>query len=172
MRRKLLQVTMVLLLASLPLSGCFLFSPVEKVEIPVPLAGVNARIEVWGNTSSEGRFEIVVTTPSGNERHSLWEDWGPAQRVSLYLTADRRLVALGGGGIAEMIVIPLRTKPKWIPYANRPRENGDDWTYLGAIDRYRKHLLFYMPSQQKECVPLYGAGFSPYRKSHQDEHSC
>ena len=162
---------LVLAAASI-LAGCFAFSPAEQFIVPLPLNGAVARVEVWRNTSSEGRFEIAVETSHGSESHVLWDDWGPAQRTSLYLTADRRLVVLGGGGIAEMIAVPPRTKPRWLPYAKRPMETGDAWQYLGAVDRYLDHLVFYLPSQQKECIPLYGAGTSPYRKPHQSENSC
>ena len=160
------------LAAALGLSGCFVFSPAEQVAVPIPIDDALARIEVWGNTFSEGRFEISVQTRFGAEKHVLWEDWGPAQRASLYLTRDRRLVVLGGGGVAEMIAIPQKAQPRWLPYAERPKESGDEWQYLGAVDRSVDHLLFYPPSQQKECIPLYGAGWSRYRKSYQDEHSC
>lgn len=160
------------LAVALTLSGCFLFSPVEQVVVPLPLEDAIVRVEVWGNTTSEGRFEVSVQNHFGAEKHFLWDDWGPAQRASLYLAPDRRLVVLGGGGIAEMIIIPPKAQPHWLPYAERPKESGDEWKYLGAIDRDVDHLVFYAPSRQRECIPLYGAGSSPYRKSHQNEHSC
>jgi hypothetical protein len=170
-RNGLLKITSALS-AALCFSGCSLFSPAEQVKVPSPIFGVSARVEVWGNTSSEGRFEFAVETPHGSEKHKLWEDWGPAQRVSIYVTPDKRFVALGGGGIAEMFAVSPQAKPEWIPYAQRPKENGENWIYLGAVDRHARHLVFYEPSQQQECVPLYGAGSSPYRQSHQNGGHC
>lgn len=163
--------------ALLPLltSGCFLFAPVDRVAVQVAGTDATAIIEVWGNTTSEGRFEIVVTTPRGTVRRELWEDWGPAQRVSLYLTHRRQLVAMGGGVYTEMVAIPPDSPPKSIALATRPRDNGDDWRYLGAVDRRDAHLAqlsFRSAVQEAECLPLYGEGLSPYRKSHQQSGFC
>jgi hypothetical protein len=147
-------------------------APTEEIAVPLPIDGAKARVQVWGNTSSEGRFEVVVDTPKGSERRVLWEDWGPAQRTSLYFTPSNWLVVLGGGGRAEMISLSSEAAPRCIPYLERPKQNGEGWRYLGAVDRHLDRLIYYAPSLQDECIPLYGAGSSPYRKEHQDEGSC
>ena len=114
-----------------------------------------------------------MTTKLGSAQHELWENWGPARRASLYLSLDDRLVVLGGGGLAEMFDVSRDASPRWIPYEQRPKESGDDWEYLrAAVDGGVDELTFYPPSVQTECIPLYGAGSSAYRKSHQDERSC
>jgi len=71
-----------------------------------------------------------------------------------------------------MIALSPKSKPHWIPYGQRPKESGNDWKYLGAVDRDGNHLVYYTPTKQQECVPLYGGGSSPYRKPHQEQHSC
>jgi hypothetical protein len=162
----------VSLIVLLSLSSCVFVAPADEVRVPVSVEGVEVRVQVWGNTSSEGRFELVVSTPEGRERRVLWKDWGPAQRVSLYLTPQRALVALGGGGGAEMISVKAGSAPRWVPYPQRPKENGEDWKYLGAVDRSVRRLVYYAPADQPECIPLYGAGSSPYRRDHQDEGTC
>ncbi len=154
------------------LLACSFVKPADEVTVALPLDGMMARVQVWGNTSSEGRFEILVETPKGTERRVLWEDWGPAQRASLYLTPNNWLVVMGGGGDTEMIALSSGSAPRWVPYNQRPRQGGEDWTYLGAVDRSVDHLVYYSPVHQRECIPLYGAGSSPYRKAHQDEHYC
>jgi hypothetical protein len=169
------RLLMILLLA-LPLSACFLIAPTDSVTVPLPGLHSKARVEVWGNTFSEGRFEIVVTSPEGSARSVLWEDWGPAQRASLYLTPDNWLVVLGGGSINEMIEIPASAPPKIVPHERRPRDAGDQWAYLGAVDRGYVggvvRLKFFSPSEQPECVPMYGEGRSPYRVQHQESRPC
>lgn len=158
--------------ALLGLASCAFFQPAEEVIVPLDVNGAAAHIQVWGNTTSEGRYEVVVTTKLGSAQHELWENWGPARRASLYLSLDDRLVVLGGGGSAEMFDLSRDTPPRWIPYDQRPKESGDDWQYLGAVDGGVDELTFYPPSVQPECIPLYGAGSSPYRRSHHDERSC
>jgi hypothetical protein len=158
--------------ALLGLGSCALFQPAEEVVVPIDVDGAEARIQVWGNTTSEGRYEVVVTTKLGSAKHELWENWGPARRANLYITRDERLVVLGGGGAAEMFDLSRDVHPQWMPYDQRPKESGDDWLYLGVVDGGVDELTFYPPSVQPECIPLYGAGFSSYRKSHQDERSC
>lgn len=149
------------LLLEIGLAACM----ARETVIPLPFDGSVVRIQVWQSFDSDGRYEAVVETPSGSAQHLLWNDWGPAQRANLYLTHDRRLVVIGGGGQSEMFSLPPHSPPKWVPYNQRPRESGDDWTYLGAtaVD----HRV-----PQEECIALFGAGSSPYRKAHQSEHSC
>ena len=76
--------------------------PDETVSLPLPINEMTATIEVWGNTHSEGRLELVVNSEQGILRKTLWEDWGPAQRSSFYRTEEGWLVVLGGG--AEAVV--------------------------------------------------------------------
>ena len=158
------------------LSGCFLFQPADAVDIVLPFDGTAARIEVWGNTWSEGRFEVVVQTPSGTVRDVLWEDWGPAQRASLYLTPEDWLVVLGGGGVARMIDLSAGGAPRVVPSREQLRQKSELWTYLGVVDRViekrEARLRFFDPSTQPECIPLYGAGSSPYRIAFQDTGFC
>lgn len=158
--------------ALLGLAGCGYPRPADEVVVPLHANGAEVHIQVWGNTTGDGRYEVVVTTKSGSAQHELWKNWGPARRASLYLSLDDRLVVLGGGGSAEMFDLTRDTPPRWIPYEHRPKESGDDWRYVGAVDADADKLIFYPPSVQPECIPLYGAGSSPYRRSHQDERSC
>lgn len=152
------------------LSSCFFFAPDEEVIVPLPVEGTYARIQVWGNTISDGRYEVVVASPLGSSRQKLWEDWGPAQRASLYWSLDGRLIVIGGGGNTAMFVVPRAARPRRIPFHDWPREGGEDWRYLGAVDG--DDLTYFPPSAQRECIPLHGAGFSLYRRSHQDQGSC
>lgn len=158
--------------AAIGLSSCAFFSPTESVAVPFLVNGSQVRIQLWGDTLSEGRFEILLSNQHGSARKVLWEDWGPAQRVSLYISRDGRLIVLGGGGIAEMFLLPRSSAPGWLTYRQRPKEDGNDWHYLGAVDRDNRDLEFLRPVAQRECVPLYGAGTSSYRKAHQDRGSC
>ena len=111
----------------------------------------------------DGRFVAAVQNRYGTESHDLWEDWGPAQRASIYLADDGRVIVLGGGGRDARFKLPSHAAPNWIPYSERPSETGADWHYIGAVDREQGDLVFYGPTTQPECIPLYGAGFSPYR---------
>lgn len=156
--------------AALALAGCFFFRPAEEVVVPLPVPGTEVRMQVWADTMSDGRFEAVVSSPHGSTRRLLWEDWGPAQRASLYWARDGRLIILGGGGHSEMFALSRDAPPQAIPFADQPGETGDKWRYLGAVDGH--DLAYFPPSAQRECIPLYGAGWSPYRKAHQDQHSC
>jgi hypothetical protein len=85
----------VLAASLVSLSSCFFFAPDEEVIVPLPVEGTYARIQVWGNTISDGRYEVVVASPLGSSRQKLWEDWGPAQRASLYWSLDGRLIVIG-----------------------------------------------------------------------------
>lgn len=129
--------------------------PVHDVLVPLPIESAVAHVEVWGNTTSDGRFELRVENHNGEARHMLWEDWGPAKRVSLYLTPKGWLVALGGGGMAEMFELRPELPPRWVDDSEQPITDGADWTYIGVVDRSDDGLRFYSPSEQQECVPTY-----------------
>jgi len=73
------------------LASCAFIQPTEEVIVPLDVNGAAAHIQVWGNTTSEGRYEVAVTTKLGSAQHELWENWGPARRASLYLSLDDRL---------------------------------------------------------------------------------
>jgi hypothetical protein len=152
--------------------GLSFLRPVHDVSVPLPVASAIAHVEVWGNTTSDGRFELLVENGYGEARHTLWEDWGPAQRVSLYLTPKGWLVALGGGGMDQMFDLQPDLPPRWVEDADRWAGDGADWTYIGAVDRAADSLRFYSAAEQAECVPMFGVGESPYRKAHQAEGFC
>jgi hypothetical protein len=142
--------------------------PVEDVAVVLPVNGAVAHIQVWGNTLSDGRFELLVENGQGKLRSVLWENWGPAYRVSLYLTPDRRLVVGGGGGIVEMFEILADAPPRPVADAAWAGTDGEDWQYLGVVDRAGSTLRFFSSAEQKECLPMYtDESDSPYRKSHQ-----
>lgn len=144
----------------------------------LPMGSATARLRI--DTSSLDYnlkpYEIVVETSYGSAEHTLWIDWGPAQRTSLYRTKDDWLVVLGGGGTAEMFMVVGTSGPRWVPYQDRPTTDGRDWTYLGAFDTYSangyRRFRWYPTGQFGECFPMYGAGDSPYRKDHQHASSC
>ena len=144
----------------------------EAVGLRLPGGGASAHVWAESEGLGEQRLMIAVQNSRGRVSRTLWVDWGPAHRVNLYLTSEGWLAALGGGGDAEMFEIPSGARPRWIPYDNRPRSDGRDWQYIGVIDQFEGKLKYFSPAQSTECLPMYGAGFSPYRKVHQAEHDC
>jgi hypothetical protein len=139
----------------------------EEVVVTLPIASALARVQ-----AADGGYVIVVETPHGRIRHKLWEDWGPADRTSLYVTPEGWVVALGGGGEDTMIAITGASAPALVAARERGRTNPDAWLYIGAVDVQDRRLRFFAPSEQAECFAMFGAGASPYRKDHQAEHFC
>lgn len=156
-------VTLIVMTAFVAVSLC---RP-EEVAVPLPIASAIARIQ-----AADGGYVIVVETSHGRLRHRLWEDWGPADRTSLYVTPEGWVVALGGGGEDTMITIAGASAPVLVDIGERRRTNSETWRYVGAVDRQDRRLRFFAPSEQAECFAMFGAGSSPYRREHQVEHFC
>jgi hypothetical protein len=119
-----------------------------------------------------GDYYVSVRSPRGHASALMWRNWGPAHRASFYLTPERTLVVLHPGGGNTFIALeprPLEFRPRRLP------GNDGEWRYLGAVDRdarRRSNLRFFAPDEQRECIPLLGAGSSSFRREHQLQHSC
>lgn len=154
------------------LVGRFWVMPGQEVAVYLPARSAVAYVQVWANSMMEGRYEVLVATQHGRLRRILWEDWGPAQRASLYLTPEGWLAILGGGGDATIIAIPENARPFEVPRTELQNVRSETWHYVGAVDRANRRLRFFSPDDQSECFPMFGEGNSPYRKAHQVEGSC
>ena len=165
----------LLLAPVVAVGGCvarFTFWPAEEVTIELPEALGVAHVQVWGNTMSEGRHELLVRTPRGSVRRVMWEDWGPAQRTSLYLTPGRHLVAIGGGSVAAVVTVDAGARPALGRLDGAERES-ERWRYLGAVDRDdRRGYFLWPPNQFRECNAEFGAGSIPYRRTAVEHDFC
>lgn len=129
-----------------------------------------ARIQKWHTFSTE-QFVLRVDSPDGTTNAVLWENWGPAHRVSLYIAPNERLIALGGGGKAQAFDVSKSKPPQQVDLVYG--EDSSGWRYIGVVDYdEQRQLRFFLPSEERECVPMYGAGQSPYRLVYQDQNNC
>ena len=163
---------MIATVGLLLLTGCDLFGPSQSVTVQLPLAGATVRVENFGELNSNGRFELVVRNDRGEVRQMLWRDWGPAQRTNLYWAEGQRVIAIGGPGVIEMVDLPPGAPPRWIEPADHPQDDGAGWTYLGAVDRRNRNLVFLPASIERECIALFGVGSQNYRAAAQAQHHC
>jgi hypothetical protein len=106
----------------LTVGGCGVLWPGNDVVVHLPIEEAVAHVETWSDLG-EGRLMLKVSTRRGSLRTDLWRDWGPAQRVSLYLTPEGWLVALGGGGTAIMVDLKSPGGPREVMWPERPGDS-------------------------------------------------
>lgn len=146
-----LKITEFLFLAPLLASCSQLTSPVQVVQIPVALPGIDARWEFWADNLDDGRYVLSVSNHYGKLTLPMWHEWGPAQRIKIYLTPDKELYVYGLGGDA-FVGFSRKSKPYLIQPSGETARKLDtvSWRYLGAIDGVKK-LAFYPPQAKAEC---------------------
>lgn len=142
--------------------------PAYEAAVKLPMGDATARFQAWHGLLSSAPFRLRVDTPRGSMSTELWSDWGPASDINLYQTPENWLVGIGGGGTSVIIDVMNPNGPSLVLGAKQAKTNDEDWTYLGlaAGDSF-------IPANEKpECIALFGAGYSPYRKKFQVEHLC
>jgi hypothetical protein len=140
------------------------------VRLPIGSNAV-AYVQEWVRWDAiDGHFWLVVKTPEGEVTTKMWEDWGPARSANLYVTPENTLVVIGAGGV-DTFVRFVGEKPE---LGAGPVSASEHWIYLGAVapgGKDWRELKFYSADTHRECVDLFGAGASPYRKQFQ-KNSC
>ncbi len=122
---------------------------------------------------NDGRYEILIDAPHGRLRRVLWENWGPATKVNLYLTPEGWIVMLGDGSGLTAIALFEGKAPTEVQDAEAWKADAETWRYLGVAASVRPGLMeFYTPDESPECVPLFGVGGFPHRAMHQREGHC
>ena len=97
---------------------------------------------------SGGRY-LTISTPSYSVRREIdgW-DWFYQPRTSIYETRNREIVVSDNTAayIFDPNTLELRSLFPW--------SNGDDWTYIGALDydETGENLQFFSSSQEAECL--------------------
>ena len=157
-----------ILLACLCLGAC---NAMPWLEAPVDLPdGSIARVMIRAG----GEYRVTVEGANGSASHSLdmSVDDGD-RRANLYWTPEHWLVVIDSGGMETFFDLTPGQPPtddvRERPAAGRSR----DWRYLGVVKRTSGDALtFRAPSQEQECIALYGEGSTPYRLQAQHENGC
>lgn len=142
--------------------------PVEEAVVPLPMGNAVARFQTWGGGWGTLPFVLRVDTPRGTISTKLWADWGPAGEINLYQTSENWLVGIGGGGETIVIDVMSASGPRVVIGEEQKTTNDENWKYLGIAFR----SVFATPESVPECIALLGAGYTPYRKKFQVDHSC
>lgn len=122
---------------------------------------VTVAIETWAE--GEGRYTIKVSNDVGSTRRELWEDWGPAQRMSLYLSPEGWVVVLGGP--THAVATTTQGLPKEVPYPALFASDSGRWRFLGTA--FGRSTLFRKASEERECVDVLGSLPMPWRRYYQ-----
>lgn len=137
-----------------------LATPSAAATIPWPDAAVTIRVEVWAGFSSS-RWRLGVSNAHGSLDVDLWEDWGPADQANVYRMPGGSVVVIGGGSLAAIIDLADGQRPR---AGTRPEpDDGEEWTYAGAVVERQGTLVFLAPTEVPECIPTYGEGVIPVR---------
>jgi hypothetical protein len=132
--------------------GCSM--PNGRTSVPWPDPGVRLQVENWGWWTST--WWLTVTTGGGSVSVALWEDWGPANRGNIYRTPDGGIAVIGGGELAALVALPADGPP--MPLRRAEDDDGDAWTYLGAVIARGGQLSFLSAAEMPECIRRYGEG--------------
>ena len=147
--------------------------PAAEIAIPLEIGGAVAHVQVWGGLGHGGRYELLIETPHGRLRRVLWENWGPATNVNLYLTPEGWIATLGDGGGPAAIALFEDKAPIEVSDAEIWTSRSEAWRYLGVAVFVGSGVMeLHTPDESPECVPLFGVGHGPHRAAHQTEGSC
>lgn len=142
--------------------------PERETVVKLPMGDSVARFQVWYGLYLKPPYFLTVDTPRGSISTELWTNWGPARSINLYQTPENWLVGIGGGGASVIIDVMNPSGPKSVDRAERVRTNDENWKYLG-----RAYISKFITAREKpECIELFGAGDSPYRKKFQAQSFC
>ncbi len=149
--------------AAFALAGLAIYSlatPNAGATIPWPNPATTIRVQTWGLFSSKWR--LAVSNTHGSLVEELWEDWGPADRANIYRTPGGSVAVIGGGSIASIVDLQDGKRPG--AGTRSELDDGEAWTYVGAVVRREGHLVFLASAEMPECIPTYGEGSIPVRR--------
>lgn len=140
-----------------------LATPNAGATVPWPNPATTIRVQTWGFSSLKWR--LAVSNAHGSLVDELWEDWGPADQANIYRTPGGSVVVIGAGMIASMVDLPDGQRPR--AGTRSELDDGEAWTYVGAVVQRNGHLVFRAPAETPECIPTYGEGWIPVRRGRQ-----
>lgn len=164
----LLQIAIVVLFST-SCSIRSVFWPSSETIVKLPMCSAVARFQEWAGFVGSRPYMLVVETPNGTTKREMLTNWGPAESLNLYRTETDWFVVIGGGGETAVFDVCAALGPRQIWGNEFPKTDGEHWEYLGVVDS-RGSLT--PPKALEECIPLFGAGYTPFRKSRQAEHFC
>ncbi len=132
--------------------------------VPWPNPATTVRVQTWSGFSSL-QWRLAVSNAHGSLVQDLWEDWGPADQANIYRTPGGSVVVIGAGMIASMVDLPDGQRPR--AGTRSELDDGEAWTYVGAVVQRQGHLVFRAPAETPECIPTYGEGWIPVRRGRQ-----
>jgi hypothetical protein len=110
---------------------------------------------------------IQVTNLYGSIERN-YKPIGDPIRNNIYYTPANQIVVISQTGSDMFFDITPNRSPRDVTFKTIDRNfvNSIHWKYLGVIDRDR----FIKAKDELECIPLLGAGHSPYRVNYQQRH--
>lgn len=148
------------------------FVPSKSVIAPLG-NGDTVEVREWLGIAEDGYFDIIVTTAKGISRPiPLISSDLIESRFNIYRQPNG-IVIITNGGFSFFI----NMSEKNIPFEEKLYGTYDDdsfrWEYIGTVVEIEENYLNYHPAAEiSECIPLLGAGSSPYRVPFQKQSRC
>lgn len=121
-----------------------------------------------------GGYRTIVFNKAGSVSWDSLPIARGKRYVSLYLTPENWLAVIEAGGDDRFIKVSIDRTPILVSPSRTIDKDmwSSKWRYLGAVIRDDDRLRLVSPKSRRECLPMLGAGDSPYRRQYQNEGSC